>query len=39
VKTAGQAVDIAKTTGEEDLVGEIQERMELYKAGHRYIQK
>ena len=39
VKTAGQAVDIVKAGGQEDLVSEIQNRMELYKAGHRYRQK
>jgi tetratricopeptide (TPR) repeat protein len=39
VKKAQQAVDIAKASGQEDLCGEIQRRLELYKAGKRYHQK
>jgi tetratricopeptide (TPR) repeat protein len=39
VKTAKQAVDMAKAEGKEEQVGEIQNRMELYKAGQKYLQK
>ena len=39
VKTAEKATDTAKAGGREDLVDEIQKRMELYKAGQRYYQK
>jgi tetratricopeptide (TPR) repeat protein len=39
VKTAKQAVDMAKAGGLEDQVIEIQSRMELYKTGKRYLQK
>jgi tetratricopeptide (TPR) repeat protein len=38
-KTAEQAVDTAKAGGQEDLIGEVQKRMELYKTGQRYEQK
>jgi tetratricopeptide (TPR) repeat protein len=37
--TAGQALNIAKTSGQENLVVEIQKRMELYQAGTRDRQK
>jgi len=37
--TAGQALNIAKTSGQENLVVEIQKRMELYQAGMRDRQK
>jgi tetratricopeptide (TPR) repeat protein len=37
--TAKQAVNIAKTRGQEKLVTEIQSRIELYQAGYSYIQK
>jgi tetratricopeptide (TPR) repeat protein len=33
VKIAQQAIDVAKAIGQEDLCGEIQRRLELYKAG------
>jgi tetratricopeptide (TPR) repeat protein len=39
VTTAEQAVNAAKARGQEDLAGEIQKRIELYKASYRYIQK
>jgi spermidine synthase len=39
VTTAQRAIDGVKATGQEKLAGEIQKRIELYKAGHRYIQK
>jgi tetratricopeptide (TPR) repeat protein len=39
VTTAEQAVNAAKACGQENLISEIQNRIELYKAGHRYIQK
>jgi tetratricopeptide (TPR) repeat protein len=39
VKTAKQAVETAKAEGKEEQVGEIQNRMELYKNGQRYIEK
>jgi len=39
IKTAEQALSVVKAGGQEELTGEIQNRMELYKAGHRYIQK
>jgi tetratricopeptide (TPR) repeat protein len=39
VATAQRAIDGVKANGQEELAGEIQKRIELYKAGHRYIQK
>jgi tetratricopeptide (TPR) repeat protein len=39
VTTAQQAVDAAKASGQEDLCGEIQKRLELYKVGQPYRQK
>jgi Flp pilus assembly protein TadD len=39
VKTSKQAVETAKAEGREEQVGEIQNRMELYKTGKRYLQK
>jgi tetratricopeptide (TPR) repeat protein/MFS family permease len=36
VTTAQQAIDVAKASGQEDLCGEIQRRLELYKAGQPY---
>jgi tetratricopeptide (TPR) repeat protein len=39
VTTAEQAVNIAKGSGQEDIAGEIQKRIELYKTGQRYRQK
>ncbi len=39
VKTAQKAVDTAKTGGQNTLAEEIKERMELYRADKRYIQK
>jgi tetratricopeptide (TPR) repeat protein len=39
VRTAEQAVNIAKNSGQKDIADEIQKRVELYKAGKRYIQK
>jgi tetratricopeptide (TPR) repeat protein len=39
MKTAEKAIDTAKAGGREDLVGEIQKRMELYRAGKQYRQK
>jgi tetratricopeptide (TPR) repeat protein len=39
VKTAEHAVTIAQTRGQEDLAGEIQSRIELYRAGRPYQQK
>jgi tetratricopeptide (TPR) repeat protein len=39
IATAEQAVNAAKTSGQEELAGEIQKRMELYKAGRPYHEK
>jgi tetratricopeptide (TPR) repeat protein len=39
VTTAEQAVNAAKARGQEDMVSEIQNHIELYKAGRAYIQK
>ncbi|MGA2914653.1 MAG: tetratricopeptide repeat protein [Sedimentisphaerales bacterium] len=39
ITTAQQAVNIAKASGQENLISEIQNRIELYKTGRRYIQK
>jgi tetratricopeptide (TPR) repeat protein len=39
VKTAGQAIDMAKAGGRKDLVSEIQNRVEFYRTGQRYRQK
>lgn len=39
VKTAQKAIDLAKIEGQNELAGEIQQRLELYKAGKPYIQK
>jgi protein O-mannosyl-transferase len=39
VKTANQAVIVAKITGQEKLVNEIQSRIKLYQSGQRYYQK
>ncbi|MFH1371967.1 MAG: tetratricopeptide repeat protein [Planctomycetota bacterium] len=39
IKTAEKAIDIAKTGGHNKLAGNIEKRMELYRAGKRYIQK
>jgi tetratricopeptide (TPR) repeat protein/MFS family permease len=39
VKTAQQAIDVAKTIGREDLRNEIQRWLELYKAGQLYRRK
>jgi tetratricopeptide (TPR) repeat protein len=39
VTTANKAVDAAKAMGRESIVGEIQERIELYQTGQRYRQK
>jgi tetratricopeptide (TPR) repeat protein len=39
VRTAQQAIDAAKAGGREDLAGEIDNRIKLYQAGKRYIQK
>jgi tetratricopeptide (TPR) repeat protein len=39
VTTAEQAVNIAKNSGQKDIAGEIQKRIELYKTGQRYRQK
>jgi len=38
VTTARQAIDIAKTQGQDNIVSEIQNRLELYKANRAYIQ-
>ena len=37
--TANKALSIAKSSGREDLAGEIQERIRLYEAGQPYRQK
>jgi tetratricopeptide (TPR) repeat protein len=39
VRTAQQAIDIAKTSGQNELADEIQKRMELYKVGQPYRQR
>ena len=39
VTTAERAVNTAKARGQEDMVSEIQNHIELYKAGRAYIQK
>jgi Tfp pilus assembly protein PilF len=39
IRTSDQAVIVAKTTGQEKLVDEIQNRIKLYRAGQRYYQK
>ncbi|MBA7627736.1 Beta-barrel assembly-enhancing protease [subsurface metagenome] len=39
LKTARQAVNIAKVRGQEKLVSEIQSRIELYQTGRSYIRK
>lgn len=39
VKTAKQALDIAKSGGQEDLINEIQNHIKLYQAGQPYRQK
>jgi thiamine pyrophosphokinase len=39
IETAKQALDKAKASGQEEIVREIQSRMELYLAGQRYIRK
>ena len=39
IKTAQKAIDAAKESGQDETVGEIQKRIELYRAGQRYIQK
>ena len=39
VKTAKRAIEAAKAAGQEDKVGEIQNRIELYQAGERYRQR
>ena len=39
VKTAKQALDIAKSGGQEDLTNEIQSHIKLYEAGQPYRQK
>jgi len=39
VTTAEQAVSAAKARGQENMVSEIQSRIELYKTGRSYIQK
>jgi tetratricopeptide (TPR) repeat protein len=37
--TAQKAIDIAKTKGQDAMAGRIQKRLELYRAGQRYIEK
>ncbi len=39
IKTADNAIDIAKTSGQNELAGKIEKRIDLYRAGKRYIQK
>jgi len=39
VRTAEKAINATKAHGQENLASEIQKRIELYKAGHAYIQK
>jgi tetratricopeptide (TPR) repeat protein len=39
VKTAQKAIDAAKAQGQNALASEIEKRLELYRAGKRYIQK
>ena len=39
ITTAEQAVNIAKADEQENLIGEIQNRIELYKTNRKYIQK
>ncbi|MGD0077792.1 MAG: tetratricopeptide repeat protein, partial [Sedimentisphaerales bacterium] len=39
IKTANQAVIVAKITRQEKLVNEIQSRIKLYQSGQRYYQK
>jgi len=39
IKTADQALSIAKAAGQEEIVREVQSRMEFYRAGQRYIKK
>jgi hypothetical protein len=39
ITTAEQAINIAGTHGQKNVVSEIQSRLELYKAGRAYIQK
>ena len=39
VITAQKAIEAAKSRDQDNLAGNIQKRMELYKAGQRYIQK
>ena len=36
IETAEKAVRLAEQTGRKDLVGEIQGRLQLYKAGQSY---
>jgi len=39
IATAEQAINIVKASGRNDVINEIQNRVELYKAGRAYIQK
>jgi len=39
IATAEQAINIVKASGRNDIINEIQNRVELYKAGRAYIQK
>jgi Flp pilus assembly protein TadD len=39
VTTAQKAIDAAKARGQEEIASKIERRLELYRAGKRYIQK